>query len=82
MGVARRPHVPDTQLFDKISDHLLISDFYRKFRERHTALHNPPVDNDKIRELNAQCLLLCERVLREIDWTKYRGWHDILDWTG
>ena len=50
----------DIKSFDKISDYLLIFDLSEKSEERRDALKKEPVDNDKIRSLNAKCLDLCE----------------------
>jgi len=56
-----------------LPDYLLLKDLDIKVEERSLALKEQPVGINKIIGLNAECLDLCERALREVDWTKKKG---------
>jgi hypothetical protein len=62
----------DIKLY-KITDHLLIQDFQDALVSRSQIISNSStIDPGSIWYINAKCLDLCERLLREVDWEKYR----------
>jgi hypothetical protein len=67
-------HCTRTGLFDNITNILLIEDFYNALVNRWQIISDSStVDPGSIRDINTKCLDLCERLLREVDWPKYRG---------
>jgi hypothetical protein len=57
-----------------IGDYLLIDDFYSELRKRNRYLieKGSAIEEDEISSLNGICLAAAEKVLKDIDWNKYR----------
>jgi hypothetical protein len=60
---------PDIQY---IGDYLLIDDFYSELRRRNSYLRDSSIDETKVVELHWRCLEAAEKILKDVDWNKYR----------
>lgn len=63
------------RLIQNPADYLLLNDFYEELSRRNRNIENQgqgTADQDTL-DSNKDCLALAEKILKEIDWSKYKG---------